>query len=783
MILNKRNSTKTKNMLVQVENNNSVQIFNQNTNENVLIATKSSNKKSHKQISLSNAIINSVSNFNPTNVNENLNVNILKKKVPNVHRNDRSSPAWFDWNYYLNIHADLRNAGIETEKDAYEHWQMHGEKEGRECMKNHSLFKQYPNLFHKYLLGLSNSEEAITYNVENEINITKKYICSIHCYNLVNFKKYFEQYLKPLSVLFDFVVTYVEDIRNVRFEYNFIFIKMKNKGMDIGSKFVTINYLKNKNVDYSYVFFIHSKSNTAFREKYMKFFIINLNEIASYMDSNKHYGIFNSLIHNYGGWGQNYIYMNEIVDYFDFNKNYFSFPEGNFYILHKEICEYLFTDLKIYNILNKSNDFDYTWVKNYYNLNGNYKDVHNIYVSKKLYGNNIETKLGHSGLADCMIEHIFERIVFLALLKCNKPFHVMESRALKKRSENLTMCAIACHSNNSMKIKTIVNNIHYLNEISDLIYIIDTDSFKNNELIKSIQSAYPDACINYELTDEKTREYIKEHPDLFNMTLHEAKEHFKMFGFKESHRLCIFSHFIFVSYCENYGYCYGKWLHFLNNMEKNVLYKNYILTNDSFLITNKLDKFNELIQENKYELISLTASNQINYHYTDFLRSYNCDAVYKYKNFIEKELSRSTDFAQVICNIEVPSVHLFSLISCVYEAETGYNGNINFDNDKLFHYLNDLAYPIVKIKKINSQFYSDNVVPEDFNGEIYKSLHPDLINIPDPMEHFIHCGIPEGRLYKPNQIISMHMELKKYLLDYVSQNTNICKIDFENYTT
>ena len=289
MILNKRNSTKTKNMLVQVENNNSVQIFNQNTNENVLIATKSSNKKSHKQISLSNAIINSVSNFNPTNVNENLNVNILKKKVPNVHRNDRSSPAWFDWNYYLNIHADLRNAGIETEKDAYEHWQMHGEKEGRECMKNHSLFKQYPNLFHKYLLGLSNSEEAITYNVENEINITKKYICSIHCYNLVNFKKYFEQYLKPLSVLFDFVVTYVEDIRNVRFEYNFIFIKMKNKGMDIGSKFVTINYLKNKNVDYSYVFFIHSKSNTAFREKYMKFFIINLNEIASYMDSNKHY--------------------------------------------------------------------------------------------------------------------------------------------------------------------------------------------------------------------------------------------------------------------------------------------------------------------------------------------------------------------------------------------------------------------------------------------------------------------------------------------------------------
>jgi hypothetical protein len=96
--------------------------------------------------------------------------------------------------------------------------------------------------------------------------------------------------------------------------------------------------------------------------------------------------------------------------------------------------------------------------------------------------------------------------------------------------------------------------------------------------------------------------------------------------------------------------------------------------------------------------------------------------------------------------------------------------------------LNELDYPIVKIKKINSNFYHNTDFPEDFNGEIYKSLHPDLINIPDPVEHFTHCGIPEGRLYKHNQIININPRLKEYLLDYVSKNSNICKIDFENYT-
>lgn len=111
--------------------------------------------------------------------------------------------------------------------------------------------------------------------------------------------------------------------------------------------------------------------------------------------------------------GKNATYMNEIVSYLKLDSNYFTFPEGNFYILSKNVSELLFSDKKLFNCLNKHNDFDYSWVKKYYGLTGNYLEVYENYIKMDLYGNNIETNLGHEGLADCMIEHVFERIVFL----------------------------------------------------------------------------------------------------------------------------------------------------------------------------------------------------------------------------------------------------------------------------------------------------------------------------------------------------------------------------------
>jgi hypothetical protein len=576
-----------------------------------------------------------------------------------IKRENPTIPIWFDWNYYLNRYQDVKDAGIETEQNAYDHWIHNGEREGRECMKNYLLFKQYPNLFHKYLLGLSKSEDPMNYLIVSETNITKKHICSIHCYDLKNFGSFFDEYILVLSVFFDFVVTYVNDITNIRFQYNFTFIKMENKGMDIGSKFITVDYLKNKNIPYSYVFFIHSKSSQSHRNKYIKPFIENLHYIIDKIEFNKFDAIFNGEIGKEDDWVGNNIYMIEMISYLHLDPNFWFFPAGNFYIISKDICESLFTDVKIYNTLNTFNSFDYSWVKNYYKLRGDYTAIYDNYKTNNLYGNNLETTLGHRGLADSMIEHVFERLMFLICKRDNKIFYICDKIKENSDIENteLTISVMACHSENAEKINTIVNNVRYLNEISDIIYIVDTDSLKGNHLIQSLQNSYPSACINYKISDEKTLEYLRENPDLSHMTIEDAKTHFALYGYKETNRLRIFSSFIFVLYCENSGYCYGKWRYFYENVANETKYKNYILTNDSFLITKPLDQFDSLIKMEKYDLVSLTAS--------DILRSYTTASIDIYIKYIKTQLLFYKDFLNLTKNIEAPSFKLCNNYKCI----------------------------------------------------------------------------------------------------------------------
>jgi hypothetical protein len=780
MILGARNPTRSKNMVIYNNNNNSIQLgqtVQTISPDNFSINSGLNYKKKYQKLGLN--IMNPVANFN-ANVKEN-----TKEKSAVVNL----IPNWFDWNYYLNKYEDLRLAGLATEQDAYNHWINNGENEGRECMKDYPLFKQYPNLFHKYLLGLSKSETPMSYEIISETSLTKKFICSIHCYDLNNFYAFFNVYISKLSTFFDFIVTYVNDVNNIRLQYNFTFIKMQNKGMDIGSKFVTVDYLKNKNVPYSYIFFIHSKSCDIHRSKYINPFIKNIYDIVNKMENNHFDAIFNREIGKENEWGRNNTYMSEIVSYLNLDPNFFYFPAGNFYILSKDICESLFTDSKMYNILNTSDSFDYSWVKNFYNFAGDYKMIFSEYNKKKLYGNNLETKLGHSGLADCMIEHVFERLMFLICKRDNRNFYICEKIKGKDpfRHAELTVSVIACHSESSTKINAIVNNVYYLNEISDIIYIVDTDSLKDNNLIQALQNSYPDACINYEITDEKALEYIKENPDLSRMTIDEAKTHFLNYGYKESNRLDIFSCFIFVSYCENYGYCYGKWRYFYEKIANGTKYKNYILANDSFLITSPLNSFDSLIKSDNHDLISLNASNQISYHYTDFLRNYNSASMEIYISFLNVQLSLYQDFLEVIKYIEVPSYKLFSRCACVYDSEPDFFENIHFADDKIMHYLNELNYPIVKIKKINCNYPPNindavQILPEGFNRDDYRRFNPDLKNVVDLEEHYLQNGYLENRYYKKGQSIFIYPPLKEYLLNYSSKHPDICKIDFENYT-
>ena len=279
----------------------------------------------------------------------------------------------------------------------------------------------YTALFHKYVLGIRNPETNYintNYTVVKEETITKKNICHIHCLYLKFLDSMFGNYISQLLQIFDIIVTYTHADNDTLNKYTKLtFIRVNNYGMDIGSKFIIYEYLKNKNISYNYVFYMHSKSCDKARDKYLMPFIKNLDKINLNNITNMCY--FNNIIkygdgENDNKWSKyNKVYMNDILSYLQIKqfKHVTTFEEGNFYILNKKIIDKIFSDKLLYNILNTENSFDYNWVNCFYKLNSNnIQDVYNIYIQKRLFGNNVPTHKGHGGLADAMTEHIFERL-------------------------------------------------------------------------------------------------------------------------------------------------------------------------------------------------------------------------------------------------------------------------------------------------------------------------------------------------------------------------------------
>jgi hypothetical protein len=76
----------------------------------------------------------------------------------------------------------------------------------------------------------------------------------------------------------------------------------------------------------------------------------------------------------------------------------------------------IFTDKLLYNSLNDTSSFDYQWVKNKCKCNDSIYSAYRKYESKEVCGNNLSFmeknrgKVNHE-LRDCMVEHLFERIV------------------------------------------------------------------------------------------------------------------------------------------------------------------------------------------------------------------------------------------------------------------------------------------------------------------------------------------------------------------------------------
>ena len=347
-----------------------------------------------------------------------------------------------------------------------------------------------PYLFHKYLLNIANPNDKINYqiiqnNISNEFK-EKKYYAHLHCYDISKFNEIYREYINKISKYFSLVITYSIGENTIN-NSEFVILKIPNKGMDIGGKFCAVVYLNDNKISYNYILFLHSKSNPETRRKYFEPLIDNLDD--SFIENiNQNDGYFpdieweilgnrlksisgNPQFTNMNLLERNSLYRNELLKYFGANNDTNHFIEGNCYILSKRVIDKLYTDPKIYNILNTDTSFDYNWVTFDYKIKGNILEVYKQFQERKLAPRNERSYDGY-------LENVFERVIlnFCDNYKILKVIQHNEFNLIGLKNINVSI------KDNLFLLKNYLNrlnnntkiNIYDISEIKKINYNIKT---------------------------------------------------------------------------------------------------------------------------------------------------------------------------------------------------------------------------------------------------------------------------------------------------------------------
>jgi len=698
---------------------------------------------------------------------------------------------FFSRNMEINKEICEKFAFQEKEVDAFgghQFWKakQYGYSEFYDKLKyEKSDIQRYPNLFHKFVLGIRNPYEPIKYDVKQIHFDQKDLVAHLHCHDIDRFDEFYGYKIEEIVKYYFTIVTFSKGIYKGNIA-NVVVLKHENRGADVGGKFVCVKYLRDIKYKYTNILMLHSKSDKMKRKMYYDPFLEDITKTIR--EINDSYGcyvpeiILNSNIEMIypnrklscniikKDWDRNSLYMNEVENYMNIPNFSYTFPEGNTYILHKTVAEELYTDLKIYNSLNNCKSFDYIWTNTYYKLDKGCEDVYRDWKDKNLHGNNFSLNKGWDGLADCMIEHIFERLIFGISKKNKLRINILYSKYSKQidsfifnnnisNLKPLPITVIACHTNTEIKINAILNNLKYLSKFSNIIHIVNSSEYPGlleKHLDKNLY------IIDDDLTKEDVEMYISLYPDLkkCNLSYQEYKNHWRTHG-KYENRFIKGKTLIYVSYIPNDKFvCQGKWLSVLKNINIDNF---FILTNDSFFIINDdILKIKDIHYSENYEMISVIDSNEVKHHHMDFLRYYNPYGISKLKSFYESNLMNCQNFYDIVKNIEMDSTFITEKRFSLYKMKQNYIKNLHFDDSEYEKYLKD-GYPIIKIKKLLFNKYDS--FPSDFKPYEYKRLHIDLnhMNNKDAGEHFKIHGFLEGRPYKKNQKTVLPEYLKKYV--------------------
>jgi len=225
---------------------------------------------------------------------------------------------------------------------------------------------------------------------------------------------------------------------------------------------------------------------------------------------------------------------------------------------------------------------------------------------------------------------------------------------LATQNHNRTLCIIACHTTTPTKIKLIVNNLTFLSQIADHFVLIDSNECESNNLREAIYAKHPSLNVDYK--------YVENDP-------------------------------VFI--------CHAKYMYYFQNFSYSQ-YEQIIVTNDSYIICRPLNNFGSLLNQN-YDMVGLLASNQIRYHFPDFLRCYKTRSIPALVNYFANNRNLVHDNLSLVITYEIDSTYVFSNRKALYDPES--DDNIHFHDGEITKYLLHKDYPVIKLKKMYEGYH------------------------------------------------------------------------------
>ena len=277
-----------------------------------------------------------------------------------------------------------------------------------------------------------------------------------------------------------------------------------------------------------------------------------------------------------------------------------------------------------------------------------------------------------------------------------------------------TICVIACPTDTPTKRRLVLHNLRYLTSIAHKFVFLDSEECRPLKLEEHVRNAFPslDASFFFTPNNSVLRGIFKT-----------------------------------INYIENYR-------------EENSVYDRIVLTNDSYIICNSLDEFGLLKEDDNYDMVGIVASNEIRYHFPDFLRAYKTTEISKLVEYFRKNQDRMKTTQDLIEIFEIDSTQLFPRRKAVYEAEPGYMGNIHFDHEKQPEYIVEKDYPIIKLRylyKVSmcTMYENTNALPIDLDMHHYRKMYSSLTNLSDNQisQYYIKHGMKEGNRYRKGQTL------------------------------